>query len=68
MAWVTENRPSLAVHSLVEQIVAAGCLSRREHMRLTSTILGDHQITDEERRHISRVLDYVQIGRLKLVD
>lgn len=68
MVWVTENRPTFSVQSLIEQIIAAGQLSRREHMRLTSTILADPQLTDEERRHISRVLDYVQIGRLKLVD
>jgi DICT domain-containing protein len=68
MVWVAENRLTFSVQSLIEQIVAAGQLSRREHMRLTSAILADHQLTDEERRHISRVLDYVQIGRLKLVD
>ncbi|MFM7426563.1 MAG: hypothetical protein ACKO7W_16475 [Elainella sp.] len=68
MVWVTENRPTFSVQSLIEQITAAGQLSRREHLHLTSTILADPQLTDEERRHISRVLDYVQIGRLKLVD
>jgi hypothetical protein len=68
MVWVAENRLTFSVQSLIEQIVAAGQISRREHMRLTSAILADHQLTDEERRHISRVLDYVQIGRLKLVD
>jgi uncharacterized tellurite resistance protein B-like protein len=68
MVWVAENRSSLTVQSLVEQVVAAGQLSRSEHMRLTSMILADYQLTDEERRHLNRVLDYVQIGRLKLVD
>jgi hypothetical protein len=68
MVWVAENRSSLTVQSLVEQVVAAGQLSRSEHMRLTSMILADYKLTDEERRHLNRVLDYVQIGRLKLVD
>jgi hypothetical protein len=68
MVWVAENRSSLTVQSLVEQVVAAGQLSRSEHMRLTSMILADYQLTDEDRRHLNRVLDYVQIGRLKLVD
>jgi hypothetical protein len=68
MVWITNNRPEFSVQSLVEQIVTSGQLSRHEHIKLTSTILADYKITDEDRRHISRVLDYVQIGRLKLVD
>ncbi len=68
MIWVTENRPTFSVQSLIEQVITAGQISRRDHMNLTSAILADQRLTDEERRHISRVLDYVQIGRLKLVD
>jgi hypothetical protein len=68
MVWVTEKRSDIAVQSWVEQIVMDGCLSRYEHLHLTSTILADYQLTDDDRRQISRVLDYVQIGRIKLVD
>lgn len=68
MVWVTEKRLNASVRSLVQEIVTAGCLSRHEHLHLTSTILADYNLTDEDRRQISRVLDYVQIGRLKLVD
>lgn len=68
MVWVTDRRPEFAIQSLIEQIVTSGQLSRREHVKLTSTILADYKITDEDRRYISRVLDYVQIGRLRLID
>jgi hypothetical protein len=68
MVWVADNRSEFPIQSLVKQIVTSGQMSRGEHMRLTSTVLADYQMTDEERRHISRVLDYVQTGRLKLVD
>ena len=68
MGWVTSNRPEFTIQSLIEQIVTSGQLSRCEHVKLTSTILADCKITDEDRRSISRVLDYVQIGRLRLVD
>jgi hypothetical protein len=68
MVWVTGNRSNVAVQSLVEQVITAGHLSRHEYLHLTSTILADYGLTDEDRRLISRVLDYVQIGRLKLVD
>lgn len=68
MVWVTEKRSNVAVQSLIEQIVIDECLSRYEHLHLTSTILADYKLTDEDRRQISRVLDYVQIGRIKLID
>jgi hypothetical protein len=68
MVWVTENRAGFTIQSVVEQIVSAGELTRWEHMQLTSTILADCKLTDEDRRYINRILDYVQIGRLKLVD
>ncbi len=68
MVWVTEKRSNMPVQSLVEQIIADECLSRYEYLRLTSIILADYQLNDEDRRQISRVLDYVQIGRIRLVD
>jgi hypothetical protein len=68
MVSLTDSRPTLAILTLVEQIIAAGRLSRHEHMHLTSTILADNKLTELDRMHISRVLDYVQIGRLKLID
>ena len=68
MVWITENSSTFAIQSLVKEIVTTGRLNRRDHLRLTSTLLADHKLTDEDRRHINRVLDYVQIGRLKLVD
>lgn len=68
MVWVTESRPVFSIQSIMEKIVSTGELTRREHMRLTSTILADYKLTEEDRRYISRILDYVQIGRLRLVD
>ncbi len=52
----------------VEQILAKGKMNRQEHIQLTSAMLSDHQMTDEERRQINRVFDYLQMGRLKLED
>ncbi|MBW4515942.1 MAG: hypothetical protein KME11_12045 [Timaviella obliquedivisa GSE-PSE-MK23-08B] len=52
----------------VEQILEKGKMNRQEHIHLTSAMLSDHQMTDEERRQINRVFDYLQIGRLKLED
>jgi hypothetical protein len=52
----------------VEQILEKGKLNRQEHLQLTSAMLSDHQMTNEERRQINRVFDYLQIGRLQLED
>jgi hypothetical protein len=75
MIWLTESPlvtvPALipvSVPALVEQIFAAGRLSRHEHMQLTSVMLSNSQLPEVERSQISQILDYVQIGRLKLVD
>jgi len=52
----------------VELILEKGKMNRQEHIQLTSAMLSDHQMTEEERRQINRVFDYLQIGRLKLED
>jgi hypothetical protein len=52
----------------IEQILQTGEMTRQQHLQLTSDMLSDHQMTDEERRQINRVFDYLQVGRLKLVD
>lgn len=52
----------------VELILEKGKMNRQEHVQLTSAMLSDHQMTEEERRQINRVFDYLQIGRLKLED
>lgn len=68
MVRVSERISSCTIQPFVQQIVAAGELSRQDYMQLTSTILADYKLSNEDRCHISRILDYVQIGRLKLVD
>ncbi|NJM61083.1 MAG: hypothetical protein HC849_14090 [Oscillatoriales cyanobacterium RU_3_3] len=54
--------------SMVERIVASGKLTRREHLVLTSAILSDDKISEEERHQINRIFDYIQIGRLNFSD
>ncbi|MBD2461698.1 hypothetical protein H6G89_11610 [Oscillatoria sp. FACHB-1407] len=68
MVWTVSGRSSLNVATLVDQIIANGAMNREEHLQLTSAILADHKITEEERRQINRVFDYIQNGRLRLVD
>lgn len=68
MAWLTQNKPGIAVQSLVEQIITTGQMSRKEHVQLTSAMLSDQRITEVDRQQINRVFDYIQIGRLRLID
>jgi exopolysaccharide biosynthesis protein len=57
-----------AITRTVNQILVSGRMSRQEHLYLTSALLADQRITDEERLQINRVLEYVQTGRLAVVD
>jgi hypothetical protein len=68
MVWTVQSKSGIVLRQMVDQIISAGRINRHEHLQLTSAILSDYSITDEERRQINRVFDYVQIGRLKLVD
>lgn len=68
MVWTIQSKSGIVLRQMVDQIISAGQINRQEHLQLTSAILSDYSITDEERRQINRVFDYVQIGRLKLVD
>jgi hypothetical protein len=68
MVWTVQSKSGIVLRQMVDQIISAGRINRQEHLQLTSAILSDYSITDEERRQINRVFDYVQIGRLKLVD
>lgn len=62
------HKLNLAVQPIVEQIIVSGEMSRQQHLYLASAILTDQNITDEERRLINRVFDYIQTGRLKLTN
>ncbi|HEY9700103.1 MAG TPA: hypothetical protein V6D10_22805 [Trichocoleus sp.] len=68
MVWMTDSKPRLVIRSIVSSILASGKITRKEHLQLSSAILADQSITDEERRQINRVFDYVQTGRLRVVD
>ena len=64
----SHNKSNLTIFQMVDRIVASGKISRREHLVLTSAILSDDKITEEDRHQINRIFDYLQIGRLKFID
>lgn len=68
MAWTRERQSNLNIQLIVDRILSAGQLSREEYLRLTTIILSDYLVTDEERRQLNRIFDNIQTSHLKLVD
>ncbi len=68
MASTPQRQLNLNIQPLIDQILAGGQLSRQEYLLLTTAILSDYNVTDEQRRQINSIFDEVQTGRLKLVD
>jgi len=64
----SQNKSNLTISQMVDRIVASGKIARREHLVLTSTILSDDKISEEDRHQINRIFDYIQIRRLKFID
>jgi hypothetical protein len=59
---------NIVIRQFVEQVIASGQITRQEHLNLASMLLSEQRMTDEDRCQINRIFDYIQIGRLKLVD
>ncbi|MBE9126616.1 MULTISPECIES: hypothetical protein [unclassified Coleofasciculus] len=68
MAGTIQRQPNPAIPQIVDQILNTGQLSRQEHLQLVTTILSDYNVTDEERSHINRVFDELQVGHLKFIE
>ena len=64
----SHNKSNLTISQMVDRIVASGKITRREHLFLTSGLLSDDKISEEDRHQINRIFDYIQIGRLKFID
>lgn len=65
---IRSNKMRPTIQTKIERIFQAGQISRREHLDLTSALLADHSITDRDRFHINQVIEFVQSGKLKLID
>jgi len=63
-----QGKSIVSTKQIIDKLLVSGQVSRLEYMQLTSAILSDKQITEEDRRQINHIFDYLQAGRLKLVD
>ncbi|WP_086766849.1 hypothetical protein [Nostoc sp. 106C] len=63
-----DSESEIGVKQIVDRILSSGSMSRQDHGLLTSTVLANGDINDEDRRQINRIFDHVQTGQLKLMD
>lgn len=68
MLSTAKNKTGFTVNQTVETVMTNGKITRRQHIQLTNAILSENKINEEERRQINRILDYIQIGKIKIVD
>jgi hypothetical protein len=68
MPWITQSTSHQEITSLIERILTAGQLNRWQYLKLMSAILSNRELSDTDRRQINRIFDYVQTGRLKLIN
>ncbi len=68
MLWTVASKVSSNLQNIIDRVLEVGEISRKEYLQLTSAILADYRMSDEERRQINRIFDYVQTGRLRLTD
>jgi hypothetical protein len=68
MTRFAPRKSNSAVRQISEQILSVGQISRQEYLRLTSAILAETELSDEERHQINCIFDQIQTGLLKMVD
>lgn len=51
----------------IQRIIASEQLTRQDHLQLSSCLLSDQAMTDDRRRQINRILDYVQLKRYQII-
>jgi hypothetical protein len=61
-------KTNFGVASAMDRIATSHQVTRGDYLRLTSCLLSDHRLTDEERVKITRIFDHIRQGQLHLVD
>lgn len=68
MAKPSPNQPQIKVQELIERILESAEIRRPEQMELTTALLADKYVTEEQRREINRIFDQIQAGRITILD
>lgn len=56
------------LETLIQKTLQIRQMSRKDHLQLTSVILSNPGIQPVHRRQINRILDFIRVGQVKLVD
>lgn len=64
----TPHHPNVAIQKITQEAIHQGVLRRRDHFALTAAMLCDSSLAPAIRSDINRVLDYIRMGRVVLVD
>ncbi len=67
MAKQRQTESKLDLDQLLDKIFIAGTVTRPEYMQLTTVILSEKLITNEDRKQINRVFDQIQSNHIKIV-
>ncbi|MGD1873869.1 MAG: hypothetical protein ACFB02_12555 [Mastigocoleus sp.] len=65
---IVQNQSEIAVQRIADRIIRSGKMSLQDHRALTYTVLADGEISDEDRRQINRLFDFIQTGSCQIVD
>jgi hypothetical protein len=68
MAIRTQDSLLSPVEAMVQRVLSRHHLSRREHLQLTTAILGNPGLDARDRNQINRVLDDIRAGKVQLVN
>ncbi|MBL1176135.1 hypothetical protein [Pantanalinema sp. GBBB05] len=63
-----QAKANYVVKQLVNRVLVAKQVTREEHLQLTSSLLSEQRVTDDDRHQISHILDEIRLGRLKVID
>ncbi|MGF1524297.1 MAG: hypothetical protein ACFBSF_18405 [Leptolyngbyaceae cyanobacterium] len=54
--------------ALVDNCIATRNITYQQYQKLSSMVLADGNVDDQERKQINRLFDAIQIGRVKIVN
>ncbi|MDA0268739.1 MAG: hypothetical protein O3A14_17700 [Cyanobacteria bacterium] len=66
MAGQPETTPNVA--DLVDTFITARNISQQQYQDLSTLVLADGTIDEQERRQINRLFDAIQMGMVKITD
>jgi hypothetical protein len=68
MVRISQSKSNLYTRQIIEQIFNNKQLTTLEHLHLTTAILSDAQLTEEESQRINQIFDQIQSGNIKVID